>query len=360
MKKLLVVSSVFLFSSLCAEELEKISSFEERLQRLELESGIVAPKERTSVNFYGDFLLWKPSLDGVAWATTAVLVPSVAGGTIYDRYKTRSVHFDYAPGFEIGAGVGIPFDHWDISFRWQRLFTTGEDHAKGALVAAVGERNIFDIIGTLAPLFSPPNEASAHTRLHLNVLDGVLGRSFLWSRYFSFRAFAGVRAVWLNLRWKLSYTMPIQVPDQNPLSFSRYRIRNRFDAVGFVAGLETNWNLYKGFGLFSYGSIALVYGKSSEKTREDFFLVPPLSTTLFEQPLTAKNATHPVKGIFDIALGLKWEITFHKDYRFSMRAGYDFYYWPSVTQKTIVQTTRTRDRSDLSFQGLIAGAGFDF
>ena len=67
-----------------------------------------------------------------------------------------------------------------------------------------------------------------------------------------------------------------------------------------------------------------------------------------------------MKGIFDIALGVKWERDFGKNGHVFLWAGYDFFYWPGVTQKTIVQETRIRDRADLSFEGLVLGAKVDF
>lgn len=127
-----------------------------------------------------------------------------------------------------------------------------------------------------------------------------------------------------------------------------------------MGGFQSKWNLYKGFGLFSHASASLIYGESSEKTKQKFFRIPANQTQVFEQTLKARNSTHAVKGVFDIAMGLKWEGDFYKEDHILLWAGYEFFYWPNVTQKTILQRIRSRDRADLSYQGLILGARLDF
>lgn len=339
---------------------QEVSSVEGKVKRLEQELGIKTSPPTTTFNLFGDFLYWKASLDGVGYATTAVEVLNTDGTVGLDRFKTRIVHFEYDPGFLIGAGIGLPYDQWDIGVRWLRFYTTGRDKAHGSLIAAVGNRIILDSIGMLENLLSPPSKATAECKIHLNLIDLVLGRTFLWSHYFEFKPFAGLRAAWVDLDWDIAFTMPIIVPSIVDQSYAFLDIDNDFNAVGFLGGFESKWSFYKGFGLFSYATLALIYGKSSERTKEEFFLVPALGTTTFEQTLKARNSTHAVKSVFDIALGLKWEIHFKQRYGFLIHAGYEFFYWPNVTQKTIAQATRVRDRSDLSFQGIIIGAKFDF
>jgi len=338
----------------------EVSSVEGKVKRLEEELGIKTPPPTTTFNIFGDFLYWKASLDGVAYATTAVRVVNADGTMGLDRFKTRMAHFEYDPGFSIGAGIGLPYDHWSIGIRWLRFYTTGKDKAHGSLIATAGNRIILDSVGMLENLLSPPNKASANCQIHLNLADLVLGRKFLWSHYFEFKPFAGLRGAWVDIDWDIAFTMPIAMPSPIDQSYAFLDVDNDFNAIGFLGGFESEWSFYKGFGLFSYATLALIYGKSSERTKEEFFLVPALETRAFEQTLKARNSTHTVKSIFDIALGLKWEINFKQYCRFLIHAGYEFFYWPNITQKTIVQATRIRDRSDLSFQGIIIGAKFDF
>lgn len=348
--------SPFLFSTLHTDT----TSVEGKIQRLEQDSGIDTQPERTTVFFSGEFLYWKASLDGVAYATTAVITEAPGGGFVEDKFKARTAHFSYDPGFQIGMGVGLPFDHWDVSLSWLRFHTEGKDTAHGSVVEAPGNRVIFDTVGMIENLDTFPAKAHADCEIHLDVLDAVLGRAFLWSRYFWFRPYAGLRGAWLKVDWDIDFTSPVTVPSPDTQVFSSLDTDNRFNAVGFVGGFDSKWNLYRGFGLFSKGSAALIYGKSSEKTKQEFTRIPALSTEEFEQTLHAKNSTHTIKSVFDISVGIKWEGDMTKKSHFLAWAGYEFFYWPNVTQKTISQMSRSRDRADLGFEGIILGARVDF
>jgi len=208
---LFVLVSAISLSPLHSAEHKKDSSFEGKVKKIEEQLGITSPPEKTTVSVFGDLLYWKASLDGVAYATTAVLVPA-PGGDVFDDYKTRTVHFDFSPAFQIGASVGLPYDQWYVSTRWLRSYSTGTDHVRGDLVIAPNNKTIFDFIGLIESLDSPPNKASAHCNLKLDLVDIALGRSFLWSRYFSFRPFTGLRGAFVRLDWDLAFTMPIKTP----------------------------------------------------------------------------------------------------------------------------------------------------
>lgn len=345
---------------LFSKEPKKISSFEEKLKRLEEDSGIDIRKEKTTIQFSGEFIYWKTSLDGVAYATTAKLVEDPSGDLILNKFKTRTVHFDYDPAFRVGLGIGLPHDYWDISLSWLRSFTKGRDTAHGEQTLDPGNRLILDSIGLIEGLDTPPSKAKAQCDVHLDLVDAVLGRTFLWSRFFTFRPYAGLRGAWVRLDWDISFTRPISIPSPLDQSYTKVDVENDFTGCGFVGGFDSKWNIYKGFGLYSRASAALIYGNSLEETKQKFVRIPPNQNSVFKQTLTARNSAHAVKGVFDIALGIKWEADFYKTNHIFLWAGYDFFYWPNVTQKTINQETRSRDRADLSFEGFVTGARIEF
>ncbi len=356
----LVGSFSHLFSDLSSNVSQDITSFEGRLERLERDSGIDLRKEKTTVFFFGDFIYWKTSLDGVAYATEAKAELDPVGNLVFTDFKAKTVDFDYAPAFQVGMGIGLPHDHWDITLKWLRSFTKGRDTAYGDLSVAAGNEVIFDSIGLIEGLVSPPNRVSADCSVHLDVGEIVLGRTFLWSRYFWFKLYGGLKGAWVRLDWDISYKVPVVIPSATVQTYTDFNVDNDYAGGGFVGGFESKWNVYKGFGLFSRASAALIYGRSSERTKQKFFTIPAGSVETFEQTLTAHNARAAVKAVFDIAIGLKWEGNFYKTDHILVWAGYDFFYWPGVTQKTIVQLTRIRDRSDLSYEGLVVGARMDF
>ncbi len=348
------------WQSLLCKETTPLGSFEDRLERLERDSGIDLRKEKTTVFFFGDFIYWKTSLDGVAYATTAEVELDPLGDLVFNQVKAKTVAFDYAPAFQIGLGVGLPHDHWDISARWLRSFSKGTDTAHGDLTVASGNKVIFDSVGLIEGLVSPPSRVQAGCRVRLDLGEIALGRTFLWSRYFWFKLYGGLRGAWVRMDWDISYQIPIVIPSAAAQTYTDFFVENDYTGGGFVGGFESKWNIYKEFGMFSKASASLMYGRSVEKTRQKFFSIPAEQEDTFEQTLTAHRAMAAVKATFDIAVGLKWEANFSKTGHILLWAGYDFFYWPSVAQKTIVQLSGVRDRTDLSFEGLVVGARVDF
>lgn len=341
-------------------EPEEFRSVEEKIKRLEADAGLDVRPETTTFFVFGEFIYWKASLDGVGYATTAEVVANPGGGTLNNDFKTRMVHFNYEPAFEIGLGIGLPFDHWDLTARWLRSHSTGRDTAHGAPTDSIGNRVILDSVGLIEMLDSFPTRAKAKCNVNLDVVDGVLGRTFLWSRYFVFRPYAGIRGAWVKLDWDISFKRHISTPSAENQSYTKFDVDNDFIACGFIGGFESKWNLYNNFGLYSDASAALLYGNSSEKSKQKFYRIPAGETEVFEQKLSARNSAHTVKAVFDIGIGLKWETNMFKNGHFLIWAGYDFFYWPNVTQKTITQANRSRDRADLSYQGFVVGTRFVF
>ncbi len=362
---ILAFIGIFSCGSLLSEEEDGIViSIDDKIKRLEQNLGIYTPPERTTFNVFGQFLYAKASLDGAPYATTAILKAAPDGVFVYDHFKTRSVHFEYSPGFQIGVGIGLPHDQWDIEGQWLHFHTTGNDKAHADQHIQVGNKAIFDGIGSIQSIVEgfdiSPTQSKAKCHLKLDVVDAVLGRIFLWSRYFGFHPFIGIRTSWTDLNWNISYKMPIVIPSAFPQALSDLKIRNHFIGVGFVGGFDLRWNVYRGFGFFSRGAASLIYGNSCEKTQQKFSIIPEGQSSVFKQTLTAEHSMDVVTGIFDIALGLKWDKKIYKHNRVLLWVGYDFFYWPSAVQKTRDQVTFARDRIDMSFEGLILGARFDF
>ena len=155
------VSQMALFS----EEPKKFSTLKEKWKKLEEDTGIDVRKEKTTYYFSGEFIYWKTSLDGVAYATTAKLVEDPSGaGLVLNKFKTRSVHFDYDPAFQIALGIGLPHDYWDLSVRWQRSFTKGKDTAHREQGIVPGNRLILDSVGLIEGLAVPPNKGKSQVR----------------------------------------------------------------------------------------------------------------------------------------------------------------------------------------------------
>lgn len=344
-----------------------LSPIEERLSILEEKRGLIEHKRKYQWFAAGEFLYWKADIDGVAYAITTVF-ESGNGliGLINDKYKTRTPHFSYDPGFRVALGFRSPYDLFDFDLVWLRFYTHGKDHAKGTLIRALpaqGDKQIFDAIGLISgPLVSIPNEGSVHCGVKENLLDFQLGRGVRFSKHFFIRPFFGLRGAWNDLSWKIHIERDFFIPLFFAQDETELKVRNSFHGIGGLIGLDIDWRCMHGIGLVARTKGALVYGKTEEKTRQNYVYLPAEATTPLTQQFRAHNGSHAVKGMIELFTGIFWETILSEKHQVNLRLilGYEFQWWPYLGQKTNVQALRERERFSLGFQGFNIGGGIVF
>jgi hypothetical protein len=363
--KWILFTFVFLYLKGTAQEIPIV----ERVRSLEEERGYYSSREKLFRGILGaELLYWKADIDGVAYATTSKLVKANGGfGNLNTSVKTRTPHFSYDPGFRLTLGVQSPFDLFDVVLVWTRFYTEGHDRAHGTRVPAIAvpdDQLIFDDIGLIKTFTSIPNNAKAECHFKGNLFDVQLGRGIEMSDHFFFRPYFGVRAVWSDLNWNISVTRTFIFPEIFGQESTQLKVNNDFRAVGGLFGMFVDWKLPMGFGVTSRAAGALVYGRTSESTHQDFIFVPPFSGIQIEQDYKAHNSFHSVKGLWELFGGVYWqsEMPKQKKYQTGTRhfqvrliAGYEFQQWPTIAQKTNVQVSRERERFSLGFQGFSGG-----
>ena len=378
MKFWIFLIPVTLFSML------KVAAYEEkavtdRIELLEEQRGYQFKKRKFQGVAEGELLYWKASVDGAAYATTAVV--KEAGGAAFDleaSRKTRTPHFDYDPGFRLGLGLQSPYDLFDLDLVWTRFYTEGHDSAHGTFISfnpAPGDKVIVDSIGLIMPLLSTPDSASAKCKIKTNVVDIQLARGIEVSRHFFMRPFFGVRAVDLSMNWRISMERDFQFPSLIDQSETTLKVKNDFRAAGGLIGVDLDWRFAKQFGIQTRGAGALVYGLSQEKTRQEYRFLAAGSSESSDQMFKAKNGFYTLKGLWELFAGVFWEAKFFQDkpdhslgaskkYRreivLRIVAGYEFQQWPLIGQKTNFQLSRERERFGLGLQGFTGGAKLVF
>lgn len=362
---------LFLFASVffCPKSPAEGIPIVERVHSLEEERRFYSSKEKFFHGIAGvELLYWKADIDGAAYATTSKLVQANGtSGNLNTHVKTRTPHFSYDPGFRLTFGIQSPFDLFDVVFVWTRFYTEGDDRAHGTLVPAIavpGDKIIFDDIGLVKAFTSIPNRAKTECHFKGNLLDVQLGRGIEVSDAFFFRPYFGVRAVGSDLDWTISVARTFIFPGIFGQESTRLKVDNDFYAVGGLFGMFVDWKLPMGFGITSRAAGALVYGRTSESTHQEFIFVPPFSRTQIEKNYKAHNSSHSVKGLWELFGGIYWQskIPKPKKYQTGTRhfkvrliAGYEFQQWPEIAQKTNVQVSRERERFSLGFQGFTGG-----
>lgn len=382
---LLLFSAMFAYGAVFADTstLQSYKSEEqsvkERIEFLEEKRGYRFKKKDFQAFVDGELLYWKADVDGVAYATTSVVRPAAGGlGDVNTNFKTRTPHFQYDPGFRVGMGVESPFDLFDFYIEWTRFYTKGHDKARGTFVPVIlvpGDKEIFDGIGLIKPMVSIPNKASAGCHIKENILDLQLARGIPVSRHFFMRPYFGIRGVWSAIDWDIKVKRNFVTPGIFDQDSTQLKVKNGFQAVGGLVGLEFDWKAPMGFGVNMRGAGSLLWGKANERTKQKYVFIPSGTDSRIHRNYKAINSCHALKGLWELFVGVFWETDFtskkeekpkllrvKNEHRVSLRllAGYECQHWPWFGQKTNNQVTRERDRFSLSFQGFTGGAELVF
>lgn len=303
-----------------------------------------------------EFLYWKTTVDNTPYVSSCK--PINYASPFFDGIrgqKMHSAHFHFNPGFRVGVGYRMAHDYWDLFLNWTDFRARAQASKSASSNSEL--QNTFDMFHIIRP-----DSASGKQKMHLDALDLELGRSISVSSGFVLRPHLGVRGAILNQDLDLVY--------KDSSATQRVRLDNDFKGIGLRGGLNAQWNMRKGWGL---------YGKSAFSLLAGWFDVSEIST-LIPEVVTSNLADgsnyrdfFSVKSVLELAMGLNWQTTFCRDRnRFMVYAGYEFNLWPSQNQlfniffsglqnsETVGAIASVQATGDVAFQGLQAGARIDF
>ena len=220
--------------------------------------------------------------------------------------KILNVDWEYNPGFKVGLGLYTPCDDWQIygEYTWYHSTVTDTNNASAEGV----------ILVALTPGDSDMDETfslKSKWKLDLDQLDINVSRKFFVGCNLVFEPLAGIRALWLDQNFDLSYIDS----DDDPAS-----ITNSYDswAVGVSAGFNTMWNICNGFRAFGKYRASLVYSDYDTK----YQITSTNDSTEFHD---IKQCNELLSSQQDFSAGLGWGRCFCCDkYYFDVEIGYDF------------------------------------
>lgn len=318
---------------------------------------------------FGDFLLMHASQDGLEYAisyspcdpiiTNAPLAFPVTNGDIIG-FSSDSKSWHWNEGFRVGFGFVTGKDCWNLEATWTSLNITNSTstslNGSGVLIPLWME-------GAPQRGYGSDPLASARWKADFNTFDITLARPFHVSRYMIMSPHFGLRFAFIDQYYQVEYSgvWGDSVATGGGIDGGSFTADNDFRGVGTRAGVDTEWQMACGAGLYANVAASILYGQfdidqtwlageSGDRSNDDLD---------YEFYMNSPN--------LEIQMGVFWGMFFcDMRYHVAAKLGYEFHVWWDQnnmrrwTDGTTPIYNDTVSRGDLTLNGLAFRLQFDF
>ena len=297
------------------------------------------------------------SADALYWqAVEDNLIFAYSGNQFQMRPEKRTIHsphFDWNWGFRLNAGYDFARDGWDLSVHWTHIRNTAEGKVN------LFPTNHYTFQVWLNPFFTTFSIETIKWHATLDQVDLQCGREFFAGRYLTIRPYFGIRSTWLPQQVDLGKK---GIPsDSSPYAIMSFK--NDFWGLGFVAGLDSDWELGRGFSLYALSDFSILCGF--------FKIIEQSHPSLNPQGLDWdwKKSFRASRGVLDLGMGLKWAHLFCKEsFGIAFKIGYEYHLYFDQNQFIFAAVKSTApetnafstESSNLTYQGVAGAIQFDF
>lgn len=141
----------------------------------------------------GEFLYWKINEDDLESIGNRLRGPFATGEGTQTNYDLLSHQQGYNPGFKVAAGIGFPcFDNWsfDAEYTWFHHQTTNTFAAEpGQIIVSKFIPVTYNVVSS---------SLKSVLMMHLNFLQGTVGKSFYLSERLIVKAGVGLKSWWAS------------------------------------------------------------------------------------------------------------------------------------------------------------------
>jgi Legionella pneumophila major outer membrane protein precursor len=302
-------------------------------------------------SIFANFIVWTAREAGAdIWAEVIVSDGLIASNDLLQ------VNFGWDPGFRVGVGYGMKHDQWDTQVFYTWFNTIGKDATSSGpgTVYSTFLGNFYVDNADGAGLSGPAYQsATIGWTINFNMFDWELGRKYRVSKALSLRPFLGIKGGWIyqsiHSKW--------QNPDRFGVAFFNVgteNLENNFWGIGPGAGINTQWDLFKGqsqFYLFGNFSGALMYGH--------WFFSDLFQNDISQQVSVSLQDINSGASMLRTFMGFGCDVNFHRNQcRFSAKLGYEMQLW--LDQLQFYSFTGGRLVNVLTLQGGTFEICFDF
>lgn len=233
--------------------------------------------------------------------------------------KGKDPRFEWNPGFRITGGYQIS-NHWVFAAFWTHFNSKTQSSKEGL--------------------------HKLRWKINLDILDLIADYQCRLNDHFTLRPYFGLRGA--KIFQKLDGGM---FPDPTIFALGANRLRSggknkqEFWGGGPLFGLEADFNLGCGFGLYLNGSISWLYGHSDVKHVDSF------ATTDVIDFSRIKKEYDEILTSGDVAFGFFWQRNVLENKTFFITLGFEHHQFFDYNRIS---------NGDLSFDGIELGIGFEY
>ena len=303
------------------------------------------------------FIYWMPTQSNMELG----IVSNQSSPAYFLNGTLTKLGFEYEPGFQVGLGMNLEKDHWDILLEYTWFRSTARSKVS---LDPEGDEILFPS-WQLPDLLVAYYDGDETWKLSLDILEFQLGRAYAVGVDLSFRPYVGIRAALIDQKISVNYE---NVTNLNFLPRNHVFVEQKSNSwgIGPRTGLETNWSLGKGFRFFGNGGLDLLYtvyptlNTFQEGTTVAGVILPGSLVSVKE-----KNDQH-IRAHLDLDFGFAYGTYFYcKRWHVDFCAGYQFQiFYDQNMFRTFVddQTLGKADspHGNLYIHGLTTTLRFDF
>lgn len=287
-----------------------------------------------------EFIWWRAFERGLDTCFPTDVSDSVrSDGKVVSTFsgKDRDPHFEWNPGFRIGAGLEFDCSKWFIADTYTHL------HSR-----AHSDRHD-----------SSYNGNDLRWNLHYDALDVMLGYDSDLCSGFALRPFIGLRAARIDQKLHInafpgststfsstsSSSLDLFVVPNDLVSIEK-RNKERFRGLGPLLGVEAEWNVGCDLSVYASASVSWLYGNFRVRLFESNEFTDAVDICRERKHLDA------CLGSADASIGIRWQQCFCNNTKFILQVGLEHHRY--------FDYNRLGCYGDLSFDGVNVLAGFEF
>ncbi len=335
----------------CCEETEEL------LPEIAAYNAPVTYSSCAPTNLYvtGSFVYWQVAGDYLTYAYVNNSFnpnPAAIENFLFDG-KSADLDFEYKPGFRVGLGYKTDYDNWDVLVEYTRFH---QQVSSSTSVQSANQRlhPLWITFVSAGQIFAEDcRRASAKWKTDFDIIDAEVGRHFYLGQHLTFRPAIGLRTLWLDQSYDVTY-VPLTVPGVAKSSNS-----SESWGIGPKISFDSVWNIYGGFKMLGDCAFSLLSVSDSVKIKQTNSRLPLLGSST---DITYKNKQdiNDVKPIIDLSLGLAWGRSVFQDKSyidFSVKYDFSVYFDQSSIQLGQAGVVTPGGPNQVVVGGSIGGSG---